>query len=144
MPRGPRGERRPADAIGCAVRVAQIATGEAEERLSPARYERARAGGHARMSALSEAQRSEIGKRAAGARWQAKEAGMDCTTELAALYERKAAAGLLDAKFFVRRIDEAATEEICRDILRFDHAIAEGRVRSLDFGDLRWKDIDKA
>lgn len=69
---------------------------------------------------------------------------MDCTTELAALYERKAAAGLLDAKFFVRRIDEAATEEICRDILRFDHAIAEGRVRSLDFGDLRWKDIDKA
>ena len=26
MPRGPRGEERPADAIGCAVKVAQIAT----------------------------------------------------------------------------------------------------------------------
>jgi len=44
MPRGPSGERQPADAIGCAVRVAQIATGEVEEKLSPARHERARAG----------------------------------------------------------------------------------------------------
>jgi len=30
MPRGPKGEKRPADAIGNAVRVMQIATGEAE------------------------------------------------------------------------------------------------------------------
>jgi hypothetical protein len=31
MPRGPRGEKRPADVIGAAVMVAKIATGEAEE-----------------------------------------------------------------------------------------------------------------
>ena len=31
MPSGPQGQRRPADAVGCAVRVAQIATGEIEE-----------------------------------------------------------------------------------------------------------------
>ena len=33
MPTGPKGQRRPADAIGNAIRVAQIATGEAEEEL---------------------------------------------------------------------------------------------------------------
>ena len=33
MPRGPRGEKRPADTIGCAVMVAKIATGEIEEHL---------------------------------------------------------------------------------------------------------------
>ena len=31
MPRGPRGEWRPRDAIGCAVKVAKIATGEVED-----------------------------------------------------------------------------------------------------------------
>ena len=31
MPRGPGGEKRPADVIGAAVMVAQIATGEIEE-----------------------------------------------------------------------------------------------------------------
>jgi hypothetical protein len=31
VPRGPRGEKRPADVIGAAVMVAKIATGEIEE-----------------------------------------------------------------------------------------------------------------
>lgn len=31
MPRGPRGEKRPADAIGRAIKIAQIATGEEED-----------------------------------------------------------------------------------------------------------------
>ena len=31
MPKGPQGQRRPADAVGCAVQVARIATGEEEE-----------------------------------------------------------------------------------------------------------------
>jgi hypothetical protein len=36
MPKGPRGERRPADVIGAAVMVAKIATGEIEdERRDP-------------------------------------------------------------------------------------------------------------
>ena len=33
MPRGPRGEKRPADVIGAAVMVARIATGEVTESL---------------------------------------------------------------------------------------------------------------
>jgi hypothetical protein len=31
MPRGPQGERRPADVIGAAITVAKIATGEIKE-----------------------------------------------------------------------------------------------------------------
>lgn len=34
MPKGPQEQPRPADAIGCAVRVAEIATGEIEEELT--------------------------------------------------------------------------------------------------------------
>ena len=31
MPKGPNGERRPTDVVGCAVKVAKIATGEPED-----------------------------------------------------------------------------------------------------------------
>ena len=31
MPRGPKGERRPADAIGNAIMIAKIATGEIDD-----------------------------------------------------------------------------------------------------------------
>ena len=34
MPKGPKGERRPADVIGAAVKIAKIATGELEEDVS--------------------------------------------------------------------------------------------------------------
>ena len=35
MPLGPKGEKRPADVIGAAVKVMQIATGEIEETTHP-------------------------------------------------------------------------------------------------------------
>jgi hypothetical protein len=34
MPRGPKGEKRPADVIGAAVMVAKIATGEITEKAA--------------------------------------------------------------------------------------------------------------
>ena len=34
MPKGPRGEKRPADVIGAAVKVMRIATGEEVEEIS--------------------------------------------------------------------------------------------------------------
>jgi hypothetical protein len=37
MPRGPRGEKRPADVIGNAVKVMRIATGEIEEEIDSPR-----------------------------------------------------------------------------------------------------------
>ncbi len=38
MPRGPKGERRPADVIGNAVKVMRIATGEETEILADRRH----------------------------------------------------------------------------------------------------------
>jgi hypothetical protein len=35
MPRGPKGEKRPADVIGAAIMVAKIATREIEDKTSP-------------------------------------------------------------------------------------------------------------
>ena len=55
MPKGPNGEKRPADMIGCAVSVARVSVGEAEDdRYStPARARSGRAGGGARAARLS-------------------------------------------------------------------------------------------
>jgi len=71
MPRGPRGEKRPADVIGNAVKVMRIATGEEEETLAQEAKRRAgQAGSRRRALALSPEQRSEIARAAASARWK--------------------------------------------------------------------------
>jgi len=73
MPKGPKGEKRPADVIGAAVMVMKIATGEIDERLPDPATEFARKGGlkggKARAKKLSAAERSRIAKKAARARW---------------------------------------------------------------------------
>jgi hypothetical protein len=76
MPRGPRGEKRPADVIGAAVMVAKIATGEVEDtkaeknphvtalgRLGGAK------GGKARAAKLTASKRKDIARKAAQSRW---------------------------------------------------------------------------
>ena len=68
MPRGPNGEKRPADPMACAVTVAKIATGEIEE-PTPGRRAAGLAGGPARARALTPERRSEIARKAAQARW---------------------------------------------------------------------------
>lgn len=72
MPKGPRGEKRPADAIGRAIMVAKIATGEIEDdrdALSSAAAELGRKGGKARAASMTPERRSEIAKKAAAKRW---------------------------------------------------------------------------
>jgi hypothetical protein len=73
MPKGPRGEKRPADVIGAAIMVAKIATGEIDEkpevRLKNAAAELGRMGGTARSASLSKKRKREIAKAAASARW---------------------------------------------------------------------------
>lgn len=71
MPKGPRGEQRPADVIGCAVSVARIATGEDEDTryVSQNRRKSGVAGAKARNEGLTKGMRQEIAKKAAGARW---------------------------------------------------------------------------
>ena len=68
MPRGPNGEKRPADAVGCAVTVAKIATGEIEEDLPKNRDIKIK-GGKARADNMTAQERSDLAKTAAKARW---------------------------------------------------------------------------
>ena len=74
MPRGPKGEKRPADVIGNAVHVMRVATGEVEEAEVSGTEQRASKagakGGPARSKALTPSQRSEIARAAASARWK--------------------------------------------------------------------------
>ena len=72
MPRGPKGEKRPADVIGAAIMVGRIATGEIDERTphKASAADAGRLGGRARATKLSAKERQRIAKRAAAARWK--------------------------------------------------------------------------
>ncbi len=81
MPKGPKGEKPPADVIGAAVTVAKIATGEIEEDIDDDGKNKAAAelgrkgglkGGKARWANLTPEQRSEAASLAAQARWRKK------------------------------------------------------------------------
>ena len=77
MPKGPKGQKRPADVISNAVEVMRIATGEVEEppdtrdQAAVSLSKRgASKGGLARAKSLSKARRVEISKKATRARWK--------------------------------------------------------------------------
>ena len=72
MPKGPKGEKRPADVVGAAIMAAKIATGELTEALPErsAAAELGSKGGKARAASLSKKKRAEIARKGAEARWQ--------------------------------------------------------------------------
>jgi hypothetical protein len=76
VPKGPRGEKRPADVIGNAVKVMRIATGEEADKpepddgKDPAAKALGKKGGAARRDKLSPERRSEIARAAAAKRWK--------------------------------------------------------------------------
>lgn len=78
MPKGPQGQKRPADVNRNAVLVAKIATGEIEdarptpesEGKNPAAVALGRMGGKARAEGMSARKRKEIARKAAQARWK--------------------------------------------------------------------------
>ena len=77
MPRGPKGEKRPADVIGNAVHVMRIATGEIEDKVTDdgknaTAVALGRMGGVARAKSTSSKRRKEIAKKAATKRWSKK------------------------------------------------------------------------
>ncbi|GBE43256.1 hypothetical protein BMS3Bbin10_01332 [bacterium BMS3Bbin10] len=77
MPTGPKGEKRPADVVGAAVKVMKIATGEIEEEYADegknkAAQELGRMGGKARAKSISPERRAEIARKAAITRWENK------------------------------------------------------------------------
>jgi hypothetical protein len=74
MPRGLKGEKRPADVIGAAVMVGKIATGEIEDLTTDdgknaAAVALGRMGGKARAKGMTAKRRKEIAKKAAASRW---------------------------------------------------------------------------
>lgn len=79
MPKGPKGQKRPSDVIGNAVKVMKIATGEEEEEFETkdgkdkAAQSLGRRGGRARARALTREQREEIARHAAESRWKKSE-----------------------------------------------------------------------
>ena len=76
MPKGPKGEKRPADVIGSVVRTMRILTGEeaedtgANDGKDKAAQSLGRRGGKARAEALSPKRRTEIARKAAAKRWK--------------------------------------------------------------------------
>ena len=70
MPKGPQGQKRPADTVSMSVMVAQIATGECEDNVKSGRVKSGQAGAQARNDALSSEERSLIAKKAAMSRWK--------------------------------------------------------------------------
>jgi hypothetical protein len=78
MPTGPKGQKRPADAIARAVKVARIATGEIEDDKpeddgkDAAAVSMGKRGGKARAEKMAPERRAEIAKQAAAKRWGKK------------------------------------------------------------------------
>lgn len=77
MPKGPKGERRPADVIGNAVHIMRIATGEIEDTKTPKNEtaaasgrEGGKKGGKIRAARMSAEERRQAASRAAKARWR--------------------------------------------------------------------------
>lgn len=77
MPRGPKGEWRPADPVARAVHIGKLATGQIEETFEPPRdpkadhaaaSRRASLGGKARAEKLTPERRQEIARSGAAAR----------------------------------------------------------------------------
>lgn len=75
MPKGPHGQKRPADVIGNTIKVARIATGEEKEDCgtddgkNPAAKALGKKGGAAHANTMSPERRAAIAKKAAAKRW---------------------------------------------------------------------------
>ena len=76
MPKGSRGEKRPADMVGAAIKVARISVGDEPEDFGPeddgkdpAAKALGRKGGAARARNLTPEQRTEAARKAAAQRW---------------------------------------------------------------------------
>ena len=81
MPKGPRGQKRPADTVAAAIKTAKILTGEIEEDFGNSGKDKAaqslgRRGGAARREKLSPERRAEIARKAAAKRWGTEGTGL--------------------------------------------------------------------
>ena len=75
MPKGPQGQKRPADTVAAAIKTAKILTGEIKEDMDdPGKDKGAQAlgrkGGKARAANMTPEERTAIARQAARARWR--------------------------------------------------------------------------
>ena len=88
MPTGPKGERRPANAIESGIMVARIAVGDVDEEYVekpesvPGRSKGGKKGGKARAEALTPERRAEIATQGAQARWKTEDTEGDDSPEI--------------------------------------------------------------
>ncbi|MEL6582788.1 MAG: hypothetical protein AAFQ36_03055 [Pseudomonadota bacterium] len=126
MPKGPDGQKRPADVIGGAVMVAKIATGETEDTgyVSKNRRKSGVAGAEARKIKLDAERRSEIATQAAIARWQKGEKEMteSCSASLHDLLS-EGGRELQNIKFLAGT--DATSVGICKEAERVIRAALE-------------------
>ena len=132
MPEGPNGQKRPADAIGTAVMVAKIATGEVDEEVDYAsKSAKGSAGGKARAQRLSKGERHAIAKAGAAARWS-NERRVEMTEQsrlMRALFKHEGREHV-DIKFLRGVSDNVTSEDVCREannaIFQIDSGLVEG------------------
>jgi hypothetical protein len=80
MPKGPRGQKRPADTVANAIHVAKILTGEiaedtgADDGKDKAAQAMGKKGGAARAKSMTPERRAEIARAAAAKRWGKQQA----------------------------------------------------------------------
>jgi hypothetical protein len=135
MPKGPRGEKRPADVIGAAIMVGRIATGEMKDEgyQSPRRRVSGEAGAAARNESLSPERRKEIASNAAESRWSRKEVHMSEKDKLMHTLFSNSEQELVDIKFC--RVDgsKAVSEEaFCARVNQIIFEIDTGLTKASD------------
>lgn len=59
--------------------------------------------------------------------------------EIDQIYSEKQDAGLVDVKFVHKNLDQGTPIQVMSELVSIHEAIADGHVRSLDFGDLSFK-----
>jgi hypothetical protein len=69
MPKGPQGQKRPADMNQLAKTIVEIATGQREDVKEPRGRVGGLSGGKARADTLTSEERREIARKAAAKRW---------------------------------------------------------------------------
>jgi hypothetical protein len=75
MPKGPKGEKRPADVIGAAIMVAKIATGELKDTVPSEKRKAGKNGAKSRAKKLTPERRKAIAQKAARPRWARESQG---------------------------------------------------------------------
>ena len=130
MPKGPQGQKRPADAIARAVMVGRIATGEVEDEIASG-IGRA-AGGFGRAKALPEAKRKEIASNAARKRWHKKELDMSELSILKRELFGDSSSSISDIKFYPGESTECSPDDIAGAIRAAIIDVQQGNGENID------------